>query len=108
MNQKMKDLISQSRLLGKPVYTEEDLKILAVYLNIPKDDKCWNVYKQLVYAFNYDPVLFQSWAESYAGKDYDYNAMFFQSPTDRLPLLLAEDLDELEDIVLRWRLERNK
>jgi hypothetical protein len=40
--------------------------------------------------------------------DYDYKAIFFQASMDRLPLILGEDLDDIEDIVLRWRLERNK
>lgn len=107
MNQETKDLISKSKLLDQPVYTEEDLKILATYLQISKDAKAWVVYKQLQ-AFSFDPILFRSWATGYAEGDYDYKAIFFQSSMDRLPLLLGEDLDDIEDIVLRWRLERSK
>jgi hypothetical protein len=85
----------------------EDLKILASYLIISKDPRAWIVYKQIL-AFEYDPILFEGWTTGYAEGDYDYSHIFFQSSMDRLPLLLGEDLDDIEDIVLRWRLERNK
>ena len=108
MNQKTKDLISQSPLQERPVYSEEDLKILAEYLKESKDKKAWEVYKQFIYGFGYDPLLFETWVLGYAEGDYDYRAIFFQSAMDMLPLAIGEDLDEIDDIVLRWRLERHK
>ena len=109
MNQKTKDLISKNRLLEQPTYTEEDLKILAEYLKISKDPKAFEVYKQFEYGIGYDPILFEGWVmDENTNADYDYKAIFFQASMDRLPLILGEDLDDIEDIVLRWRLERNK
>ena len=109
MNQKTKDLISKSPLQDRPQYTEEDLKILADYLKISEDPKAWEVRKQFLYGLGFDPLLFETWVMSEeTNEDYDYKAIFFQSSMENLPLVLGEDLDDIEDIVLRWRLERNK
>jgi hypothetical protein len=106
MNQATKDLLAQNRLQEQPVYSIEDLKILSGYLKASEDLKAWEVYKQLE-ALDHDPILFEGWTMQ-TNEDYDYNAIFFQASMDRLPLILGEDLDGIEDIVLRWRLERNK
>ena len=106
MNQKTKELISKNRLLDKPVYTPEDFKVLTERLQFNKDDKAYNIIK-LLEAIDYDHILFEGWADQ-ANDDYDYKAIFFESSMDRLPLIINEDLDTIEDIVLRWRLERNK
>jgi hypothetical protein len=109
MNQATKDLISKNQLQDKPEYTEEDLKILADYLKISEDPKAWEVYKQFQYGIGFDPILFECWVMSEdTNESYDYKAIFFQASMDRLPLVLGEDLDDIEDIVLRWRLERHK
>jgi hypothetical protein len=109
MNQITKDLISKNQLQDKPIYTEEDLRILAGYLKDCKDVKAWLIYKQFEFGIGYDPILFEGWVmDLNTNADYDYKAIFFQASMDRLPLILGEDLDEIDDIVLRWRLERNK
>ena len=109
MNQKTKEMISQNRLREQPHYTEEDLKILAEQLKYSEDPKTFIIRNQLLYGFEFDPVLFEAWVLSEdTNKDYDYKAIFFQASMDRLPLVLGEDLDDIEDFVLRWRLERNK
>jgi hypothetical protein len=99
-------MISKNRLLDKPVYSVEDLKILAERLDFKKEEKAWNIIKQL-HALDFDPILFEGWAEQ-TNEDYDYKAIFFESSMDKLPMIINEDLDTIEDIVLRWRLERNK
>jgi hypothetical protein len=106
MNQKTKEMISTNRLLERPVYTEEDLKILADHLQHTEDPKAFKVINQLI-ALNHDPLLFEGWTEQ-TNADYDYWAIFFGASMDNLPLIINEDLDGIEDIVLRWRLERSK
>jgi hypothetical protein len=107
MNQTTKEMISKNRLLEKPVYSEEDLKILEERLMfISKDTKAWNIIIH-IRALDYNPILFEGWADQ-ANDDYDYKAIFFESSMDKLPMILCEDLDSIEDIVLRWRLERSK
>lgn len=106
MNQKTKEMISQNRLLEQPVYSEEDLKILADHLQHTEDPKAFKVIQQLI-ALNHDPILFEGWTMQ-TNNDYDYWAIFFGASMDKLPLMLNEDLDSIEDIVLRWRLERSK
>lgn len=107
MNQKTKEMISKNRLLDKPIYTVEDLKVLEERLRfLSKDTKAYNIVKQLQ-ALDFDPILFEGWADQ-TNDDYDYKAIFFESSMNKLPLILNEDLDTIEDVVLRWRLERNK
>lgn len=107
MNQKTKEMLSKNRLLDKPVYSEEDLKILDERLMfIKKDSKAWNIIKQLR-AIDYNPFLFEAWADQ-TNDEYDYKAILFESSMENLPLIINEELDTIEDIVLRWRLERNK
>jgi hypothetical protein len=108
MNQKTKEILSKKGLKDKPVYTVEDLKELAKHLEAvkKKNDKAFNIYKQLQ-VFDYNPFLFKAWAEQ-ANEDYDYKAIFFESSIDRLPLIINDELDGIEDIVLQWRFERSK
>lgn len=106
MNQQTKDLISKNKLLENPAYTVEDLEILCQQLTFSKDIKAFKIIQQLK-VLRCDPILFEGWADQ-TNDDYDYKAIFFGASMDRLPLIINEDLDSIEDIVLRWRLDRNK
>lgn len=106
MNRKTKDLISKNKLLENPAYTVEDLKLLTELLTFSEDIKAFRIINQLK-ALDFDPILFEGWADQ-TNDDYDYKAIFFGASIDRLPLIINEDLDSIEDIVLGWRLERNK
>jgi hypothetical protein len=106
MNRKTKDLISKNKLLENPAYTVEDLKLLTELLTFSEDIKAFRIINQLK-ALDFDPILFEGWADQ-TNDDYDYKAIFFGASIDRLPLIINEDLDSIEDIALGWRLERNK
>lgn len=107
MNRKTKEMIANNGLSEKPVYTEEDLKILAERLMFhKKNPKAWNIIKQLQ-AIDFNPFLFEAWAEQ-TNDEYDYKAILFESSQDNLPLLINEQMDFMEDVVFQWRLERNK
>jgi hypothetical protein len=99
-------MISKNRLLEQPVYSEEDLKILADHLQHCEDPKAFKIIQQLI-VLNHDPILFEGWTEQ-TNDDYDYKAIFYGASMDKLPLIINEDLDGIEDVVLRWRLERSK
>ena len=107
MNQKAKETLSTNRLLDKPVYTEEDLKALVDKLMfIKKETKAWNIIKQ-IRVLNFNPDMFEGWAYL-TNDDYDYKEIFYEASLDRLPLIMNEDLDSIEEIVFNWRLERSK
>jgi hypothetical protein len=106
MNQQTKDLISKNKLLENPAYTAKDLEILCEQLTFTEDPKAFKIIQQLK-VLRFDPILFEGWADQ-TNDDYDYKAIFFGASMDRLPLIINEDLDSIEDIVLRWRLDRNK
>ena len=92
--------------MAKPAYTAEDLKLLAEQLKFTEDQRAFKIIQQLI-VFDFDPILFEGWTEQ-TNDDYDYKAIFFGASMDRLPLIINEDLDGIEDIVLQWRLDRSK
>lgn len=118
MNKKTKEMISKGGLCEHPTYTVDDLKVLVEQLTIfvnakeleadinDSQAKAFKIVNQIK-AFDYDPIFFEGWAEQ-TNEDYDYKAIFFNATIDRLPLIINEDLDSIEDIILRWRLDRSK
>jgi hypothetical protein len=106
LKKEMKEhLTKRRRLLKFNPYTEEDFKILSDILHESKDDKAFLLWKQFV-AFDYMPVLIESWALSRC-EEYDYYGILF-GPLENIALILNEELDVVERIILNWRYDRSK
>jgi hypothetical protein len=107
MKRKTQELLEKSVLLNQPDYSEDELKDIAEKLAATKDEKAGRVYALLL-SIGFDPFIFQDWCEA-ANEEYDYNGLFYTS-LDNMPLVIADmtELDSIEDVVVRWRLDHNK
>lgn len=107
MKKKTQGLLEENNLLEQPEYSEEDLKDISDKLAETRDEKAGRVYALLL-SIGFDPFIFQDWCEA-ANEEYDYNGLFFTS-LDNIPLVIEDmtALDSIEDVVVRWRLDRNK
>jgi hypothetical protein len=104
INKKARESLTKQReFLTESPYTEEDFKRLAEL--IKHDDKGFRVANQFE-AFDYMPGLIKCWAVDRC-EEYDFFELLF-APIDRLPLIINEELDPVENIILNWRYDRAK
>lgn len=101
---------TQERLSSSSISRDvnsSELREIAEILKKIKDNTAQKLYIHLV-SFNYDPFIFSDWCDE-VKEEYNYKALFF-CPIDQIPLVIGvfEELDEVEQEIIRYRLSHSK
>ena len=104
MNQSAREqLIKLSKRIQDIPFTEEDFRELAKLLKNCPDTKGFIISNQFE-ANRFNPLLIETWSRD-VSDGYDYHAIIF-GPIENIPLVLNEDLNEIEQLIIGWRYDR--
>ena len=104
MNQSAREqLIKLPKRIEDIPYTEEDFRELAKLLKKCSDTKGFIISNQFE-ANRFNPMLIETWSRD-VDEGYDYHAIIF-GPVENIPLILNEDLSEIDHIIINWRYDR--